>query len=151
MEEPSILGKVGGEMAEERRLFDDAVSGNLPSLFPNGFQNLQQIIEMALGVDAARKGKADEFEWRRDFLLCPRIDFSEHHTSQFDDPHPPLHLNFVCQPDARIARRFNVRQEFLGIQKNGMASDGTDIGNPRRRPWHFFPGIIRVHVGEPAA
>ena len=57
------------EMAQKRRLFCDPIGRDRIALFPDRIKHLDDIVEMTLCIDTARKSKTDELSRGRDFLL----------------------------------------------------------------------------------
>ncbi len=51
-----------GKMPQQFGLFDDLVTSDSIAVPPDLFDDLDQVIEMALGVDPAREGQTDQFQ-----------------------------------------------------------------------------------------
>lgn len=60
--------KVRGKMSKKRGLLDDAVTADAFTSFPDIFHDVDDIIKMALGVNASRKREPDQFKRRRKFF-----------------------------------------------------------------------------------
>ena len=52
-----------GEVAQQFGLPGDAVGRQAVALPPDGFQHLDQIVEMALGINTSGNGQANQFQW----------------------------------------------------------------------------------------
>jgi len=81
-------------VAQLGRLVRDAVTGDLLALVPDLLDHLDDIVEVALGIDAPGERHPDQLE-RGGLLLAVLVDLGEHHRAQLHRPDAALDVECV--------------------------------------------------------
>src|SRR5690606_3507046 len=123
------LFKPRREVAQERRLGSDAVSGRLVSARMQFAKGFQHVIDMALRVYPPGNGQPDEFVSGRDELAV-FVHFSKHDTAHFDAADTGDLIQITNEGLARVLIDRNVRIKARGIDIDGMAANRHHDGYP---------------------
>ena len=91
-------------MPQNFRLLSNTVACNGIFIPPYGLDHFHQVVKMALGINASRKGQTDQFQGGGHFVSMG-IFSAEHHTAQLHSSDAALDIERIDQSDAGILRR----------------------------------------------
>src|ERR1700687_3301972 len=115
---------MGGKVPQKWRLVGQAHAGDGLAVLPDFQNHLDYIVDMALGVDAARDGEADQVHLRGG---------REHQRADFDGADSAFEVEFGGKSYSRELIGRNVRQEGAGVEGNRVAAGRLDGGDSRGR------------------
>src|ERR1700693_462069 len=113
-----------GKVPQEWRLVSQAHAGNGLAVLPDFQYHLDYIVNMALGVDAARDGETDQVHLSGG---------GEHQRADFDGADSAFEVEFGGKSYSRELIGRNVRQEGAGVEVNRVAAGRLDDGHSLRR------------------
>ena len=97
-------------MAQEWSLVSEAHSANLSAILPHFQYHLDQVVDVALRIDAARNGKADKIHLR---------GIGKHQGADFDRTDAPFQIEFRCEGNSRKLFGRNLRNERRAVVSYG--------------------------------
>ena len=89
---------------------------------------LSKEIDMALGVHAARDGKAHKLHRRR-FFATIGLE-AKHHAADFDGSNPAGNIKSVGKAPRGVMKRLDVREHVARVDVHGMPTHRLDNGDP---------------------
>ena len=107
-------------MAEEWRFVGEAEAADLGAVLPDRGDDLDDVVDVALGVGAARDGEADEVHFG---------DLAEHEGSDFYGADAAFEIEFGGESYAGKLIQRDVRDEAAGVKVDGVASGRHDEGD----------------------
>ena len=112
--------EVGGEVAQKWRLVGEAQAADLVALVPDFEDDLDDVVDVALGIGAAGDGKADEIHLG---------SLAEHQRADLDGADAAFEVKFGGESYAGELFERNVGHKGAGIKIDGVASGWLDDGD----------------------
>src|SRR6202158_6394172 len=113
-----------GKVPQEWRLVGQAHAGDGLAVLPDFQNHLDYIVDMALGVDAARDGEADQVHLGGG---------GEHQRADFDGADSAFEVEFGGKSYAGELIGRNVRQEGACVEVDGVTAGRLNDGHSLRR------------------
>src|SRR5258708_1973538 len=120
-----------GEGAQERSFVGEAPATNLFAVLPHFANYFDQIVDVALRINAARNGEPDKIHLR---------GTGKHQSANLDRANTALQIEFSGEGDPRKLLRRNLRKESTRVEIYCMAARGLHDG-------HAFLGNVVAQVG----
>ncbi len=119
-----LRAEVGREVPELRGLFGDLVAAEGAFAPHQCLEALDNVVDVALGVDAAGDGEAQKLLVRR--LLAAVGLPAEHDRSDLDPADPARHVQRHGQRLSRVVQRRDVGEKRLRVDVDGVPADRLD-------------------------
>src|SRR5215472_10742690 len=117
-----------GEMAQSRGLGEDAHAGQIEGPVGDLCDDLDHVVDMALGVGAAGDGEADQVHRGRG-LGAAGVQ-TEHHRADLAGSDAAFEVQGAGECLPWISQRVDVRQHCPGVDKHGVAAERHDYRHP---------------------